>query len=342
MKLFLPFVFVLLSFGVHAQPPQFGEPCSTEKVRLLVRFATINNQPGVPGEDWVAIIDSDGLTVARDTIISLSGYLGCPTAPGYALDVFGRSDFGIACPQQGAGNEYGLDDNEQFRVVAWDASTGVFYTGDEVFTYTNSFLPFPPGPDGNCDTLDYSGQSSLPVEFSYIHAENRGGKVAVEWATATEINSDYMEIQRSRNFANFETIGRVDAAGTSESLVEYYFQDAAPLVGENYYRVKQVDYDGRVMYSGIVLARVGGSAEQGRLRIFPNPASGSVNLSLDDNWNAESVEVTLVNAIGREVKRWRQATGGTENLQLGGLPAGLYLVRASDGKRKMTRRLLVK
>ena len=101
-------------------------------------------------------------------------------------------------------------------------------------------------------TLDWtmSGGASLncgalPIELLYFNANQLNcNENLLIWSTATEINSDYFDVERSFDAIHFEFIGRIKAAGNSTSIVNYDFKDSKPYQGLNYYRLKQVDYNG--------------------------------------------------------------------------------------------------
>ncbi len=108
---------------------------------------------------------------------------------------------------------------------------------------------------GNAPDMGYSEfglGGPLPVKLVEFNVRENNGKNILQWTTATESNSDYFNIERSSNGLTFETIGRVNASGYSSAGVTYYFSDAVPLKGVNYYRLAMIDKDGRYEYSKIV------------------------------------------------------------------------------------------
>lgn len=97
--------------------------------------------------------------------------------------------------------------------------------------------------------------SILPVELGYFKAELDDNIVNLHWITLSELNNDYFQIERTNNY-DFENIGKVNGFGTTILRQEYFFTDYNPLNGVNYYRLKQVDYDGKYEYSNIVYVRL--------------------------------------------------------------------------------------
>ena len=113
----------------------------------------------------------------------------------------------------------------------------------------------------------------LPVELSSFTAQRQGDKlVAVNWATASEKNSAYFEVQRSGDGVEFATVVTVAAQGHSSKTTSYAALDPAAPAGTLYYRLRQVDRDGTVAYSP--LASVAGGKPA--LALHPNPAQGAL------------------------------------------------------------------
>lgn len=99
--------------------------------------------------------------------------------------------------------------------------------------------------------------TTLPVTWLYFTARaNDSHEVALNWATASEINNDRFEIERSADGSSFEKIGTVNGNGNSVQTIEYSFKDTTVQRGVYYYRLKQVDFDGRFEYSNISAASV--------------------------------------------------------------------------------------
>ncbi|HQW92825.1 MAG TPA: right-handed parallel beta-helix repeat-containing protein [Ferruginibacter sp.] len=92
----------------------------------------------------------------------------------------------------------------------------------------------------------------LPVKLTIFTGKETQGKNLLQWTTVTENNSSHFNIERSNDGQFFETVGRVNASGFSTTELLYYFTDAAPLKGVNYYRLAMVNTDGKKEYSRII------------------------------------------------------------------------------------------
>lgn len=91
---------------------------------------------------------------------------------------------------------------------------------------------------------------SLPISLLYFDAKKVDDIVKLGWATGSEINNDYFAVERSTNGHGFYQLGIVDGAGNSTSDRQYSFTDYVPY-DENYYRLAQHDYDGKISLSEI-------------------------------------------------------------------------------------------
>jgi trimeric autotransporter adhesin len=126
----------------------------------------------------------------------------------------------------------------------------------------------------------YPELTTLPVRLTSFNANRTSqGQVRLNWTTSFEQNSSHFRIERSADARQFTTIGKVIAAGESNTLRPYTFIDPSPLSGNNYYRLLQLDRDSSKMYSSVVQVNIKADAA---LRIFPNPVSGTkMNVELN-------------------------------------------------------------
>jgi hypothetical protein len=100
--------------------------------------------------------------------------------------------------------------------------------------------------DGNQYTLGMldSGDGTFPVELLSFSAKKNGEKTGIQWETASEQNNDYFLVQRATENLDYQTIAKIQGSGHSNQIQTYSFTDENPVSGVNYYRLKQVDFDG--------------------------------------------------------------------------------------------------
>jgi len=173
----------------------------------------------------------------------------------------------------------------------------------------------------------------LPVEllsFTGLAFEDHN---KLEWITASELNNDYFSIERSDDGVTFNPIGRVHGAGNSTQILNYSFNDYAPLEGTNYYRLKQVDFNGTYSYSSVVTLQF----HRGNMtvsNIKPNPTNGEVNF--DFNSPVETtIHLVITDVTGRIVKdEYKEAKAGTTliNTMIDEAGAGIYTLSVTEDK----------
>lgn len=179
-------------------------------------------------------------------------------------------------------------------------------SNDETITIDNLIVS-----DVAADVFD----SVLPVEITALSASKFNSSTRLNWQTATEINNDRFEIERSYDAKRFETIGKVAGEGNSQKLVNYSFVDEAPLSGVNYYRLKQVDIDGAFEYSDVVSVKMDKAAN---IRITPTSTLDYVTVNTGE---ASSIVLRSVNG---QVMNSQSDIEGNFTVDMANFPQGIY------------------
>lgn len=147
-----------------------------------------------------------------------------------------------------------------------------------------------------------SSANALPVEFVKFTAERLGSEVILDWATATEENNDYFEVQRSEDGVNFQVLSEIKGAGTTINGQTYSFTDVSAPNSQLYYRLRQVDFNQVFDYSRVVTV----SGEEGAENsiqinsIYPNPFSQSFTIDFDAP-GAGRAQISLINSGGQVI-----------------------------------------
>jgi len=177
----------------------------------------------------------------------------------------------------------------------------------------------------------------LPVTWNRFEAISEAPAVNLIWETATEIDNDYFEIEHSLSGKDFKTIGRVTGNGTVNSISSYEYKHLQPVNGLNYYRLKQVDFDGQHHYSDVISVWLDLLAEN--IQLYPNPTQGRLNVAIP--WQG-SFKVRIYDSIGNEVYSTHLTGGTPQSIETDGMPRGLYYLVSSMGNREIARKFLVK
>ena len=198
----------------------------------------------------------------------------------------------------------------------------------QLYGQATSFTDFTGGFEG----------APLPVEISSLTARRVQKDVRVMWQTVTEKNANRFEVQRSLDGKTFTTVGVVEAAGNSSTLLSYNFIDkgvANIVSGYAYYRLNTIDNDATSEYSSVVsvdLSKDGPSKLQ--LAVKPMPFGSFLDLTFEADDKATTV-VTLQDVTGKLITTREHATSaGINSIHLGELdniPAGVYTLRIASG-----------
>jgi len=180
--------------------------------------------------------------------------------------------------------------------------------------YKGSFSPFGIG-DQN---------APLPVELLYFTAECKPQGTALRWATASEVNSAYFELQRSDNMIHWTLLKTIPALGFHSSTYHYpEVLDTEPSQATRYYRLKQVDFDGKHEYFQAVAAFCPGSATA--ISLYPNPAAEQLHIQgakAGDPWE-------ILDMTGRRIRTGTIGDQPLHRISILDLPAGLYRIHVS-------------
>ncbi len=172
--------------------------------------------------------------------------------------------------------------------------------------------------------------AALPVLWRSISANlNYQNNIDVRWSTEMEHNSSIFEIEKSKDGVNFYNIGRMKAAGNSELPRYYNFEDKDNVNGYNYYRIKQIDIDGKSSYSKVATELI--KSNETDIVIFPNPTSGNLYLNLSGlPFQQNNVSYVISDLNGKiwskkEIQVNAHHTRIIEHME--GVPSGLYFVQ---------------
>ncbi len=188
------------------------------------------------------------------------------------------------------------------------------------------------------DLINAFGVSApLPVELAYFQGKAETSNIRIEWKTEVEINNAYFEVEFSRDGKEFKSIAYLEGSGTSAIPNFYDFQHKTPVIGHNYYRLKQTDFDDTYTYSPIITISWK-QQEKAVVKVFPNPIQERFTIDTSDG--SEPTAVHLFNALGQQI-----ATHWPEGLRQYELPStldrGQYILKIQIGNQQFVERLLI-
>lgn len=224
-----------------------------------------------------------------------------------------------------------MEDNSSFYTTNNSQGTLLMIGIDSVWGQTIRCIPDVHGPRVITQESELCAEELLPVELVSFEVEPSDKGARLNWVTASEINSDYFEIQRSADGLAWEALDRVFAAGRSVDKLEYTWVDESPVYGTSYYRLKQVDLDGTYEYLPVRAYRTNlTAAVEARL---VNPVRNDLNLSLYAKQQAANKEVDIIvyNLFGRMIGKFGLTLQEGQNeivIPMGDQDQGSYFVTA--------------
>lgn len=208
-----------------------------------------------------------------------------------------------------------------------------------LLTKNSSYVPSGLGP---AESSYCNPTVAFPIELGDWTARRDGQDVQLAWTTLREVNNAYFTIERSNDQQGWIGLGDVGGAGFSDELNTYGFRDIDPLSGLNYYRLKQVDFDGSFTYSNTLAVDVSFDSD---LKVFPNPLSGN-QLRIQFGHDGKQANVIIRDLRGQEVFRDEilSAEEGLifRQLNLPELPKGVYLLEVENEERIQVAKLVIR
>ena len=249
------------------------------------------------------------------------GFDSCLSSNGNISVSASGSIFGAGAISSGGGmNNSGFVD----LTIAWCANGG------------DSGMPTPE----NCAAADgICGAIPLPVELVFFEGKVVNDDYAsLMWVTATETNNAYFSVLKSTTGSDWREIDRIDGAGNSQKAITYVSNDLNLATGTTYYRLIQVDFDGKGHYSEVIA--VNKKESENPIILFPNPVSSSDLLNVK---NVQEKDVILIrNSSGTTaIEHHTDSETGSTQIDISSLTPGMYFVNTANSDRSETVKLVV-
>lgn len=256
------------------------------------------------------------------------------------------SNGNIDCNFVGRSDGYNSGTYHENVFISTDENFSVTLEADKYYSFKIQQAPFRPDSDPvesrNAPVSFYNlyiSDSPLPIELYKFKTEQKGDIVKLYWQTQSESNNSHFEIEHSPNgTADFYPFGKVEGAGTTLEKQDYHFTHQNPMPGTNYYRLRQVDYDGKFKFSKIVSVEVRGEMP---FHFYPNPAGEELILMLDAK--DETYFVRIFDLHGKALlQHTLDAPSLTQHVDVDGLPPGVFLMEITAGRNRWHARFIKK
>ncbi len=185
----------------------------------------------------------------------------------------------------------------------------------------------------------------LPVTLSSFSSQLYGSLAQLSWTTASEINNNYFEVQKSSDInGSWETLAKINSKaefGNSYTMLSYSYHDSS-VSQRTWYRLKQVDYNGHIHYSDVRMLTP--KVKPSEITFFPNPVEqGILNLTISENVFTPGNSATLYDVYGKRVKDF-SLKNPTNQLSVSDVVPGVYTLAVSNsiGTLSVQRKIIVK
>ncbi|QLH44486.1 MAG: T9SS type A sorting domain-containing protein [Bacteroidota bacterium] len=176
---------------------------------------------------------------------------------------------------------------------------------------------------------------ATPVALTSFDGQWKAEGNEIRWQTSMELNNDYFEIQRAVDAVHFTGIAQVEGQDNSNLLTNYEYIDFARETGTNYYRLKQVDFDGRVSYSETIELKPA-ETTNGVVSVFPNPSNGIFQVEIF-NERETRLALHLTDLKGAVLlNEYRTLPKGQQHFEidLSDKPEGVYILQLESPVQK--------
>ena len=189
-----------------------------------------------------------------------------------------------------------------------------------------------------------SAVNSLPIKLLSLEAKLLAeNNVQLNWITSSEITNDYFEVEKSIDNVEWNVIGKVKGNGTTTSVSNYEFIDyvSTPLNKRStlYYRLKQVDFDGKFEYSKIATLETDNTNKGISFVVYPNPNEGKFKIES----NVESnVSLEIHDILGKQLLKTFQLSKGENIIDVSELSKGIYMIILNEGNNYHVEKLIIR
>ncbi len=179
--------------------------------------------------------------------------------------------------------------------------------------------------------------NTLPVELIEFEGECENDKIILTWTTASEINNNYFAVEWSDDATNWNEIGIIKGVGNSNEMNNYSFTDFNTNKSNFYYRLKQVDFDGKFEYSNIIKLEACNGLSSEFLTVFPNPSDGNITI----NSSSEILGISLYDLTGKVIFQKNKIDAESVECDFSKLKKGMYIIEISTINKTFNQRITI-
>lgn len=187
----------------------------------------------------------------------------------------------------------------------------------------------------------FENSSLLPISLLFFRGEKTDDKVLLHWATASEINNDYFNLERSDDAVHWISIAQINGNGNTDSRTDYYYSVQKSAFSA-YYRLKQTDYDGHLEYHNVIFVENDDIIPMRKLILYPNPVAVGEILNVQPQNNYEEIVSVTLNNIsnGNVIAHLKEYD--FQKFQISYVPNQTYLITVETTERYYSQKIMVK
>lgn len=174
----------------------------------------------------------------------------------------------------------------------------------------------------------------LPVELADFDGVRNGDRVTLNWLTYSETNCDYFIVERSEDGVSWSAFDLIEGNGNSNQTTAYSTTDSNPFDVQNYYRLKQFDFNGSIFTSDIISISNKSFIE---MTVYPNPAKDRLKVSSNEFFNV----VTILDVTGNIISQFKFDSIKQTEVSLAPMKNGVYFVQTLGTNGQTTKRLVI-
>jgi len=175
-----------------------------------------------------------------------------------------------------------------------------------------------------------------------FNAYESAREVALQWATNTTFKNAHYIIEKSTDGENFEELARVENEISDDDMETFKEMDKQPALGDNYYRVKQVYFDGSFDYTNVELIRF--NIDLDALEVYPNPLKDELFINMTP-FVGKQAHILLTNQYGQIVQEVKvdEIDATPVRMEIGNIANGMYFltIQPEGGSKVVTKKLVV-
>jgi len=290
-------------------------------------YATITSNAEVPGNcglysrlerEWKVNRTSDATLFNIDLTLQPDAVTGSVTTTDLRLLVDDDGDFsngGTSCYSNSDGTGIVISYSAPIITISNISTTHIPDNSVRYFTIGSISIATP-----------------LPVEL-INYTINCGANPTLSWTTKSELNNNYFTVQRSHDGTNFETLSQINGAGNSTSTIDYNWTDHNPLLGTNYYRISQTDFDGRI---SLFQTKNINCPEEEDFFVYPTPFSELLTFH-----SKNEGLITIIDNSGKLVLEYSVSLG-LNTIQTEHITTGSYILQFAIDNRPLKYQKLIK